>query len=408
MSLVANETRPGDPINYPLSWQRDAAYIIVALTRAGHLARAEGLAAYLAEHDFFGGFGAEADAPGLGIWALNELAVGLDRPDFEAQMWPHVLRKANLIEQMMTLEEPLYHEFSGPVVPFLAGSPDASLVAGTPDNGLGLINGRMDHHRPLLYVTAVSYPGLLDAAEFARRLGHEAEADRWQSAADNLQQAWGRGLQTSEANNERTYISGLWPTWIAAPEMTAEYENNLDQRWQNARSNDGGFVNRPLWTYFEIGEAHQWLYLERLDRVWETLDWFWTNQTAPGLYTWWEGSGEENTFHQWEKVRGWVNPPYVTPHYWTTAEMLLLQLDMLVYTRADGSLVIGGGVPESWLDSPMQVGPIPIATGSVEWQWDGDQLTITVEGDPVPVSPGPSFEGRPIEVQERPRPNVVE
>src|ERR1043166_3594698 len=36
MGLVRNETRPGDPNNYPLNWLRDGAYEIVALVRCGH------------------------------------------------------------------------------------------------------------------------------------------------------------------------------------------------------------------------------------------------------------------------------------------------------------------------------------------------------------------------------------
>ena len=35
--LVGDETRPGDPLNYPLPWLRDGAYVVVALARAGRL-----------------------------------------------------------------------------------------------------------------------------------------------------------------------------------------------------------------------------------------------------------------------------------------------------------------------------------------------------------------------------------
>jgi hypothetical protein len=397
MSLVGSETRPGDPVNYPLTWQRDAAYIIVALTRAGELEQARELSGYLAENDFFGGFGAEADGPGLAIWALSELAATMNDRAYEARLWPHIARKAELIEQMLATNEPLYQPFNGPVVPQLVGSAEASLVADPARDGL--IIGRMDHHRPLLYVNAVSYQGLVDAAEFAERLGHVEEAARWQTAAANLRQAWQRAFQKPGVENDRTYISSLWPTRIASPELISAYTDKLEQRWQFNRTPGGGYYNRPLWTYFEVGEAHQWLYLERPDRVWDTLNWFWQNQTAPGLYTWWEGAAEENTFHQWEKVRGWVDPPYVTPHYWTTAEMLLLQLDMLVYTRPDSSIVIGGGVPESWLESDLHIGLLHTPGGSVEWQWDGSGLLVTLEGDPVPVTPGPAFADKPIQIQ---------
>jgi hypothetical protein len=79
--------------------------------------------------------------------------------------------------------------------------------------------------------------------------------------------------------------------------------------------------------------------------------------------------------------------------------MLLLQLDMLVYTRPDGSIIIGGGVPESWLDSPLHVGPLPTIYGLVEWQWDGEVLTVIVEETGRQVVPGPAFSGRLVELE---------
>ena len=63
-ALVGTETRPGDPINYPLQWLRDGAYEVVGLVRAGYVDLARELVKPFAERDFFGGFGAEADAPG--------------------------------------------------------------------------------------------------------------------------------------------------------------------------------------------------------------------------------------------------------------------------------------------------------------------------------------------------------
>src|SRR5690606_27380950 len=116
--------------------------------------------------------------------------------------------------------------------------------------------------------------------------------------------------------------------------------------WHNRAPED-----RPLWTYFTVSEAHQWLFLDRIDRTWETIHYFWANQCAPGLYTYWEDEGEENTFQQWEHYRGWLNPRYVTPHYWTASEMTHLQLDMLVYideSKDDFEFVIGGGIPTEW------------------------------------------------------------
>jgi hypothetical protein len=391
MSLVNGQTRPGDPVNYPLAWQRDGAYILTALARAGHLDAAREVSDFFAEHDFFGGFGPEADAPGLSIWALEEVAVRLRDPDHDLRLWPHVYRKAELILEMLHTRESIHRPVFGAVVPAHRTRADLTLVAEAARDGL--IVGRMDFQRPLLYVNSVSYLGLLRAAELAERLGKQAEAGRWRSAATALQSAWQRALSPPETHNERTFATGLWPTWVAAPSREA-YREELQRYWDWKRDPDGRFRERPLWTYFDIAESHQWLFLGSEQHVWRVLGWFWEHQASPGLFTWWEGQGEVNAFPGWSQVRGWVRPPHVTPHYWTAAEMLLLQLDMLGYldqATHDPVLVIGGGIPPEWIAHPMKVEGLTTPHGTVSWAWDTRQMRVEVRGEATPVRLGPAF-----------------
>jgi len=304
MGTVGQETRPGEPINYPLAWQRDGAYQVVALAHAGQLQVAKELSTYFAENDFFGGFGSEADAPGLSIWALTEVALRLKDPTSDRYIWPHVRRKADFILQMMTTKEPIRRAYNGIVVPKSQEDRELTLVAEPAKDGL--IIGRMDNHRPLLFVNAVSYRGLMDAAVLADRLKQPVEAQRWRSAAKKLQQAWEKTFNSSEmqltdpnsvsplgsllglhpqvreAENDRTFISSLWPTWIAVNQKKA-FTQKLQSRWQERRDDQGGFRNVPLWTYFDLAEAHQWLFVNQSEPLWKTLKWFWNHQTSPGL-----------------------------------------------------------------------------------------------------------------------------
>jgi hypothetical protein len=308
MSLVDGETRPGDPMNYPLSWLRDGAYVIVALARAGRLEMAKELSLYLAENDFFGGFGAEADAPGLALWALEEVAVRMNESEFDQQLWPHIDRKAKLIIEMLSAESPIYKPAMGPIVPSLSRKLTRTTRWARKHGGLwpylvaepvrdGLIIGKMDDHFPLLFVNAVSYRGLIAAASFAERNNHDSSAAYWRAKAEELQQAWIDAFKPPESLNSRTYICGLWPTWIATFNKDQFYQGLL-KRWTDLRDTKGRFRDKRLWTYFDIAEAHQWLFLGQPDRVWSTLNWFWNNQASPGLYSWWEGNGETNTYHR--------------------------------------------------------------------------------------------------------------
>jgi hypothetical protein len=394
--IVGNQTRPGDPGNYPLNWLRDGAYSVVALARAGDLDLANRLAWDFAERDFFGGFGAEADAPGLAIWVLDEVSTRISEPDFDLAIWPHVERKAAIIEELLAAVIPVVKPFDGPIVPSLRNKSYLELATIASPAKAGLITGKMDWHQPVFYVNAVSYLGLMRAAELATRLGFDQQAAHWRHKAAMLQESWGDALLSHpDRVNDRTVIAGMWPSRIAQGRAEGEYLKLLASRWEQRRTEDGAFLARPLWTYFEVAEAHQWLLLGRPEQTWKTLDWFWQHQASPGLYTWWEGDGEENTFEQWKNVRGWVRPAHVTPHYWTGAEMLLLQLNMLAFeTEKEGqpAIVIGAGIPEHWLEHDMSVHGLSMRSGNLDWTWDGRRMSVCWHGGrPPQFVLGPSF-----------------
>jgi len=394
MGTVNNQTRPGESNQYPLAWQRDGAYEVVALARAGQLDTARELARYFAENDFFDGFGAEGDAPGLALWAIEEVAERVNSRDFDRFLWPHVHRKAEFILGLQSTKEPIERIFAGMLVPEHRALPDIYEMAVPAQNGL--IMGRMDFGFPAFYITAVSYKGLLGAADLADRLNATDDARRWRSAAAELKKAWNAAYQPSEPN-DRTFISGLWPAWIATDR--AKFLQGLDSHWTSGDSASwddtlGTFRETPLWTYFTFDFAHQYLFLGHPERTWQTLHWFWDHQPSPGLYSWWEGNGEENNFHQWDYVRGWVNPPHVTPQYWASSECLLLQLDMLTYideSSPEPALVVGAGIPAAWSSKPMRVHGILTDIGRVDWTWDGKAMVVDIRGKRVPVRLGSGF-----------------
>jgi hypothetical protein len=390
MGTVDNQTRPGEPNQYPLAWLRDGAYQVVALARAGQLDTARELARYFTDKDFFGGFGAEGDAPGLSLWAMEEVAARVNSRDYDRFLWPHVCRKAEFILGMQSTKEPIQRIFAGMLVPVHRAEPDVYQLAEPPRDGL--IMGRMDLHYPAMYATAVNYNGLMMAAELAERLNAQDEARRWRAAAAELKQAWNAAYRPGEPE-ERTWMSGLWPTWIATDR--AAYLEGLDSQWNaNWDAASGGFRQVPLWTYFTFAFAHQYLFLDHPERSMQTLEWFWDHQPFPGLYSWWEGNGEENNFHEWEYVRGWVNPPHVTPHYWAAAECLLLQMDMLTYvdeSLGGPAIVVGAGIPAAWSSRPMKTRGMLTKLGRVDWSWDGKAMLVKIEGKRVPVRLGSGF-----------------
>ncbi len=373
MGCVGRQTRPGEPTNYPLAWERDGACSVVAMARCGRLETARDLSIYFAENDFFGGFGAEGDAPGSAIGALADVAALLRDPGFDRFIWPHVRRKAAIIHEMLHAAAPVEKQWVGPV---LANVAEPHVICKAAKDGV--IYGSMDHHYPALYINAVSYRGMSRAAGLADRLGRAERARAYRRTAETIRQGWRRAFHTGEAGNPRTYISGIWPTWVVGPDFQP-YADALGRRGFAAGES---LAHRPKWTYFTVAEAHQWLFLRRPEIVWRALRYFWANQCSPGLYTYWEGDGEENSFGIWPRYRGWVRPPHVTPHYWTAAEMLLLQLDMLACvdeSAREPTLVLGAGVPKDWARRPMRVDGLHTSLGRVAWRYDGRaEVTVTI------------------------------
>ncbi len=389
MCTVRDECRPGEPNNYPLPWLRDGAYILTVLARSGQIEAAKTLALYFAKNDFFGGFGPEADAPGLAIWGIVQVAYEANDPAFENEIWPHVKRKVELIYKMLHAKEAIRIPITGIVLKQTRQSPDSNLVCEASSDGL--IIGRMDWHRPVTFVNSVSYSGLKHAALLAEKM-NQPEAAEWKKAATDLQQAWIKGFDTYW-DNDRTYICSFWPDWIAAP-IKQKYIERAEGYWKSVHDSAGNYKEKPLWTYFNFSDAHQWLLLRQPNKSWNTLEYFWNHQSSPGLYTWWEGNGEENNSGRWQNVCGWIKPQNVTPHCWTAAEALALQLDMLAFIDESGSqplLVIGEGIKKEWLTQPMKIEGLRVHGNIVNWNWDGKKLNVQIKGKKMMVMAGTAF-----------------
>ncbi|WP_167772914.1 hypothetical protein [Ramlibacter humi] len=429
MGLTDSGTRPGEPVSYDSEWARDGAYVIAALARAGQGATVEQLAKPFAERDFFGGFGAEADAPGFAIWALAEASRAVADPRFDAWAWPHVRRKAGWILACLQAARTVEAEAAGRVLPAYREDPLARRPCEAAQGGLAM--GHMDQHYPVLFVNAVNYLGLREAAGFARRVGETRGASALEEKAQALALAWRHkftgtpreaakdllaqapalavGLARQQpgfkrrvldwlhaADDDRTYAAALWPSGVLGqdPAAVAAFEARLQQRWQRERDGRGQFLQAPKWTYFSFAEAHQWLALGRPERAWPTLDYFMRTSSSPGLYTWWEEGTEENASYRWTAVRGWTDPQRITPHYWSAAEALMLQMAMLVRVddaSPEAGIVIGAGVPAGWLSHRIDSGTILTRYGPVRWVWDAGRLLVDAPRAAPRVRAAPVF-----------------
>jgi hypothetical protein len=105
-----------------------------------------------------------------------------------------------------------------------------------------------------------------------------------------------------------------------------------------------------------------------------------------GPYAWWEGSTSPSTTTPWtgDHPSGGGGS---SPHSWGIAMGGLGLLDSLAAQRADGTLIVGRGVPGSWLTSgrPIAVSNFPTTSGhriGVTITGNGDAVTLRLSGAP--------------------------
>ncbi len=373
MFTVHNSPRIA-PISYPIWWLRDGAYVVNALNKGGFHDFCEQACVETAPRDTFGGFGSEGDAPGEVIWILSEHYLLTKDKEFLKKMFPHIQRKAELLIRMRNTVQPvkILSEFC---IPQIMLEPIVDMLCAPSQDGL--IIGRMDNHMPIIWVNSFAYLGLVRTAMCARELGLDDSV--FENEADELKKALIAKSREIFGQNDRDVNCAFWPTGWASPDDD-HIMGKFDEFWETVRCPGGIHQPEPMWTYFEAGQAHNNILIGMRDRAWMSIEMFLSEHTSPGLYTYHEGKDDENSAQLWQRTRGWDDIHYVTPHGWTAAELFLLLRDCLVREDAEG-LVIGSGIPESWLDKDFSVEGIPTYHGKVSFWFRSNEKELLVRTD---------------------------
>lgn len=341
---------------YPLVWLRDGVYIMRSLDLAGFHEISRKATEYCERNDFFGGFGAEGDAPGQGIWALvSHYRITRDRSWLE-RVYPAIRRKCEWLFRMRRTDKPIQVVTDNPVLSFFQADRFLGVIC-VPSTD-GIIHGTMDGgiSYSVGFVNHWALNGLRCASFAASELGFLADATAYKNEADELQACLEAYIQKTPSyfEYERTANSLLWPThaWENKPDFVLEPFN----RWwkTNRGSADSDYLPELYWLYFEFAQAHNALLLGQRDRAWRVIEYRLNHQDLPGLYGWREGKdgvGMDNVINGvtlFRQLRGCQKYDSVTPHGWSQAELWLLQRALLVEEYQD-KLLLFSGVPDHWL-----------------------------------------------------------
>ena len=371
--------RDGDAIqpgsrSYARAWIRDGALISAVLLRLGHVEEAKRFAAWFAARQYPDGKvpccvdrrGAdpvpENDSHGELIYLVAEIARTTGDLAFARQLWPHADAAARYIVRLAgenhgpfegLVTESISHEgySAKPVHSYwddlfaLRGLDDAAYLAGA----LGLA----DRRREL-------------AGQAAAFRSHLAASIRATIAEHHLDFVPG-SAELGDFDATSTAI-GISPLNLAGVFPPAELRHAFDRYLDSLEK------PRPDYTPYEMRIVGALIRLGEKARALPLLARFLADRRPAAWREWAEVVGTDAR-----------KPRFIgdMPHAWVASDFVRSVLDAVAYDREDGALVVGAGIPRSWLaGGTLHVGPLATYSGPLDVQMRaaGDRILIDLEG----------------------------
>jgi hypothetical protein len=144
----------------------------------------------------------------------------------------------------------------------------------------------------------------------------------------------------------------------------------------------GGYPTQYYSTAYNAGYG-EWGLASRAHRDQGILGYqFMISNGQSGPYSWWESQQFPNPGSPWTGTHPEAGNGS-SPHAWGMANANLVLLDSLVAQRSNGTLVVGRGVPATWIQNgqaPITLANVPVAGGK------RIGLTITTRGRSVTLA----------------------
>lgn len=370
---------------YERSWIRDGALTSSALLRLGHATEARDFLVWFAGHQFANGKvpccvdarGAdpvpENDSHGELLFLAGEyLRLTGDRKTVEA-LWPRLAAAVGYIDLLR--KQRLTAEYE---------SGEKRLYRGLLPESISH-EGYSDHPVHSYWDDFFALKGLKDAVSLAHALGRTAEEAAWTPIRD----AFGtdlhaslrgtiaaHGLDTLPASVERFDFDPTSTTAMLSPggELAnlpaRELSRTFERYVAEARERRDGTRKSEAYTPYELRSVGALVRLGKKAEAHEMLDFFMKDRRPAA-------------WNQWAEVVG-ADPRAPRflgdmPHTWVGTDFIRSFLDFFVYEReADEALVLGAGLPASWLRAPGGVGVTGIVT-----PYGRLDLQVSAAGDEV-------------------------
>jgi hypothetical protein len=408
--------RPG-PRSYARSWIRDGAMMSESFLRLGHNGPAVDFARWYAPHQFSSGKvpccidkrGAdpvvENDSHGELIFLIADIYRYTRDRAFAEAMWPYVDKAAAALDELR-LSERTERNRQG----------DRKALYGLLPPSISH-EGYSDNPAYSFWDNFWGLKGLNDAAFLAVELGHTDRAT--QIRADAAEFAGDIGASAQLLGEELGHVPGaadrkdfdptsttiaLSPTEAAAALPRELLIATFEKGWSAFVARRDGKKAWDVYTPYEFRQVSALVRLGELERAHALLD-FYMQDRRPAAW------------NQWSEVISRLErePHFIgdMPHTWVGSDFIRAVLDLFAYADTKtGSLVIGAGLPCSWLQGEgIRVHGLRTPYGEVSYtaRDEGGQVRFDLEGSTMPpggyVLPASlkgdvrvTFNGKPVDV----------
>ena len=400
--------RPGTR-SYARSWVRDGAMIEDGLLSVGNIEAAREFVDWYAPHQFSNGKvpccvdhrGSdpvpENDSHGELIHTIAQLyRYGHDRAELEKN-WPHI---ANAVAYMDTLRA----SETGAVNPAFKGMMPASI------SHEGYSSKPMHSYWDDLWALV----GYKDAADMATALGRSEDAARITKSRDEFRADLLASIKTAVKAHGIDYMPGcaeLGDFDATSSTIAIAQAGELDdlsdllhatfeRYWKDFQTRADGSRPWKDYTPYEWRTVGTFARLGWRDRAQSAIDFFFRSGARPPAW------------NQWAEVVG-HDPREIRfigdmPHIWVASDFIRSTLDLFAYDRAsDHALVLGAGLPASWIASKEGVAIAGLRTpyGSLSYRVRRENDRVILHIDKGLAPPGGFVFASPFETANNTRVN---
>jgi hypothetical protein len=391
--------------NYDRSWIRDGALTSSALLRMGHPEVVRDFIEWFAPFQYENGKipccasdrgpdpVTENDSHGQFIWLIAEYYRYTGDRALVERMWPRIAAAVAHMDSLRgerrtaVWRTPEKRKFFGLLLPSISHEGYPNPMHSYWDDFFG-------------------YRGYVDAAYLAGVLGRDSDRTRYSAARDTFAYDLAASIATAMKEKTIDYVPGcaelgdfdatsttvaLTPTDAADLLPDAVIRATFERYWKFFTDRRDGKIEWDGFTPYEVRTIGSFVRLGWRDRANQALEWFMGYRNPPGWKQWAEVAYREKRA-----------PKYIgdMPHTWVGSDFVRSVLDMLAYERArDSTLVVGAGVPWSWLADgagkspkpaePLRVKGVRTIYGPVTYSMSaaGDSVDVALEAG-MRIPPG--------------------